>query len=200
MATTMNNQYQYQYQQYQQYQMPYQYQNQAPYQYQASYQYQMPYQYQSGPAPSPVSSAPIMDVKKDQKKEIREAIDACDNVLKHLRSAKKYLNSANKWGILDIAGGGFLSSAFKQGNMCDARRELNLSNDAIKKLQEELKDVEVDSLKTGNLLDFTDIFVDNLFSDILVQTKIADAKNKCKKAIFDVEKVKKELENRLQKL
>ena len=214
------NQYQYQY--------PNQYPNQYPYQYQYPNQYQVPYQnpYQV-PNPSPIPSsvpsltsassvqtapnvptAPTapkkqedMDVK-DKKKEIKEAMQAADEALTHLRKAKKFLNSANNWGLIDVFGGGFLSSALKQGNMCDARREINLSKDALKKLNDELKDinVKVEPLKTGGFLDFTDMFMDNMFSDIMVQTKIADTKNSCKKTIHDVERIKKDLEDRLQKL
>jgi len=152
-------------------------------------------------APTAPKKQTDVDVK-DKKKEIQEAMQAADEALKHLRKAKKFLNSANNWGLVDVFGGGFISSAIKQGNMCDARREINLSKDALKKLNDELKDVnvKVEPLKTGGFLDFTDMFVDNMFSDFMVQTKIADTKNSCKKAIHDVERIKKDLEDRLQKL
>ena len=41
--------------------------------------------------------------------EIREAIDAADNALDHLYSARKYLDSAGNWGLLDMLGGGQIS-------------------------------------------------------------------------------------------
>ena len=42
-------------------------------------------------------------------REIREAIDAADNALDHLRSARRYLDSAGNWGLLDMFGGGLIS-------------------------------------------------------------------------------------------
>ena len=35
-------------------------------------------------------------------RELQEAIQAADDALYHLQSARKYLNSAGNWGLLDI--------------------------------------------------------------------------------------------------
>eukprot|EP00833_Pecoramyces_ruminatium_P016922 jgi/Orpsp1_1/1190954/evm.model.d7180000082427.1 len=152
------------------------------------------------------------DFKKDQIKEIKEAIEAADVALNRLHKARKYLNSSNKWGLLDFFGGGFISSMLKQGDMCDARRELIAAKDDLKKLNEELKDVkdleiigdihpdDVNTINTSGALDFTDLFVDNPYSDYRVQSKIANAKVSCRKTISRVQAIKRKLEDRLQKL
>ena len=43
----------------------------------------------------------------DRYQEIREAIEAADVALAHLKSAQRYLDSAGSWGVWDLLGGGF---------------------------------------------------------------------------------------------
>jgi len=187
--------------------MPISYQNQYQIPYQNQYQIPsipevpMPYQNQDL-IPSAPEEQSDMDVKKDQEKEIKEAIIAADEALTYLRKAKKHLNRANNWSLFDLFGGDLLISALKHGSISDARRQLNLSKDALTKLNEKLKDanIEVLAIKISGILEVTDIFLDNIISDIMVQTKISDTKNSCKKAIHDVEAIKKDLEERLQNL
>ena len=42
-------------------------------------------------------------------RELQEAIHAADDALYHLESARKCLQSAGNWGVLDLLGGGFIS-------------------------------------------------------------------------------------------
>jgi len=139
------------------------------------------------------------DVKKEQGNEIKEALDIAEEILIHLRKAKKNLNKAYNWGILDIVSEDCIGSMFKQGKMCDARRELIASKDALEKLNEKVKEIDsnIDTLKTGELIDFVDLFVDNIIVDVYVQGKIADAKKDCKKFIGEMEALKTKLENLL---
>ena len=41
--------------------------------------------------------------------EIQEAIEAADDAILHLESAREYLGSAGRWGLLDLFGGGYIS-------------------------------------------------------------------------------------------
>ena len=50
----------------------------------------------------------------DLEKEKKEAIAAGNQALHSLRTAQENLNSARNWGIWDMFGGGFLSTALKQ--------------------------------------------------------------------------------------
>ncbi len=56
--------------------------------------------------------------------EIQEAIEAADDAILHLESAREYLGSAGRWGLLDLFGGGFISGIVKQSKMGDAEREI----------------------------------------------------------------------------
>ena len=47
-------------------------------------------------------------------REVIEAIDAADNALNHLRSARRYLDSAGNWGLLDMFGGGLMKNIKKK--------------------------------------------------------------------------------------
>ena len=53
-------------------------------------------------------------------KEIREAISAADDALTYLRSARRYLDSAGNWGLLDMFGGGLISGLLMHNKMGDA--------------------------------------------------------------------------------
>ncbi len=101
-------------------------------------------------------------------REIREAIDAADNALLHLRSARKYLDSASNWGLLDMFGGNLITGLVKHSKMGNAEREI-----------------------------FADFFFDGFVADILVQSKISDGKRQCDDAIRQVEAIKRELQSKL---
>ena len=57
--------------------------------------------------------------------EIDEALAAVEEALDCLDAAARDLKSARNWGLLDMFGGGFWISAFKQGRMQAAQEHLN---------------------------------------------------------------------------
>ena len=57
--------------------------------------------------------------------EIDEALAAVEDALDCLDAAARDLKSARSWGLLDMLGGGFWISAFKQGRMQAAQEPLN---------------------------------------------------------------------------
>ena len=134
-----------------------------------------------------------------EKKEIREAIDAADNALDHLYSARKYLDSAGNWGLLDMLGGGLISGFMKHSKMGDAEREIDDARYALQRFSKELRDVSgYSSIHINDFLTFADFFFDGFVADILVQSKISDGKRQCDDAIRRVESIKTELQARLQ--
>ena len=72
-------------------------------------------------------------------REIRQAIDAADNALDHLRSARRYLDSAGNWGLLDMFGGGLISGFMKHSKMSDAEREIDDARYALQRFSKELR-------------------------------------------------------------
>ena len=49
-----------------------------------------------------------------QRKEVREALAAGQEALGYLNRARECLNSAGNWGLVDLFGGGLLSTFVKQ--------------------------------------------------------------------------------------
>lgn len=122
-------------------------------------------------------------------KEVNEAIYACDNALRCLNQASTHLKSAGNWGVVDILGGGFISTLAKHSNMDNARFELEQAKRAVMVLKKELEDVsalDVINLDTGNLLSFADFFFDGFVADWLIQSKIRNTQNQVQNAINQI--------------
>ncbi len=133
-----------------------------------------------------------------QVKEIKEAINAADEALFHLRNASRELDKARGWGIWDIIGGGLLTNLIKHGKMRDAEYEIGCAKNALARFDKELRDVAgYSSVHIDSFLTFADFFFDGLIADILVQSKIRDAMDQCRYAIRDVESVRADLVSKL---
>lgn len=134
------------------------------------------------------------DIQNPQ--EIHEAINAADDALAALRNAEKSLSSAGGWGIWDMLGGGFFSSLMKHSRIEDAQRDLEAARRALARFKNELADlgrVAEINLDMGNLLRFADYFFDNIFSDMMVQSKIRDGQRQVQQAIHQIEEIRRRL-------
>lgn len=121
-----------------------------------------------------------------QRKEIDEAIRAGKEALRCLESARSYLSSAGNWGLLDIFGGDFLTTFVKHSKMNHANEKIQEARAALIVFQRELGDVqELGDLKveTGDLLGFADYFFDGLIADLMVQSRISNARKQIDNAI-----------------
>lgn len=126
----------------------------------------------------------------NDRREINEAIQAGQEALSCLREAKECLNSAGNWGIVDMLGGGFLTTMIKRSKMKDADVLVQQARGALKRFQRELMDVEnipEFHIDTGDFLAFADYFFDGLVADWLVQSKINDARRQVENAIGKVD-------------
>lgn len=121
-----------------------------------------------------------------QQKEIREAIQAGQEALSYLKQAKECLNSAGNWGLVDLLGGGLISTFVKHSKMNDAEKLVQQARSALKRFQRELTDVDQVSdfhIETGDFVAFADYFFDGLIADWLVQSRISEAKRQVDNAI-----------------
>ncbi|SEI52643.1 hypothetical protein SAMN02910453_0679 [Lachnospiraceae bacterium A10] len=138
-------------------------------------------------------------MNETEAREIREAISSADNALTHLYSARKYLDSAGNWGLLDMFGGGLISGMMKHSKMGDAEREIENARYALQSFSKELRDVSgYSSIHIDDFLTFADFFFDGLVADIMVQSKISEGKRQCDEAIHRVEGIKVELQEKLR--
>ena len=135
-----------------------------------------------------------------ERKEINEAIYACDRVIGKIDVALDRLKSARNWGFADLLGGGMIVSLFKHGKLDQVERALGEVETELAVLQRELKDVDGGirlSLDNTDLNRFFDVFFDNIFSDLNTQSKIGKATNELIEIRGDLMELKRQLTVRL---
>ena len=136
---------------------------------------------------------------KRQEQELAEALHAADNALEHLYTVREQLRSAGNWGLFDIVAGGFLASAVKRSKMNNAQRELDAARDALAVFVRELHDVEGAEgvhIETDGFVSAIDLFLDNPFVDVYVQSQIDSARERVAAAIEQVEEIRDQLSRR----
>lgn len=132
----------------------------------------------------------------DYQREVNEAIQAGNKALSSLRQAKERLNSAGNWGIVDILGGGLISTFVKHSKMNEAESLIEQARSDLRRFRKELTDVDAFAdihIKTGDFLAFADYFFDGLIADWMMQSRINDAKQQVDNAIQKVETVLRRL-------
>lgn len=134
---------------------------------------------------------------KDRATEIREAIDAADAALKHLGNAADMLDDAGRWGIVDMLGGGLITTLLKHRKISDAQDEIDEAKRALRIFVKELDDVDEATglnVELGSGLQFADIFFDGVLADWIAQNKIDRAKQQVADAMRQVYAVRFQLE------
>ncbi len=125
-----------------------------------------------------------------ERKEIMEAMAAGDDAIFHLEGALEKLNSAGNWGIADILGGGLIVSAVKRSRMREAQAEMEKAKQAMMRFSREVADVDRTmntDLELDGFMGFADFFFDSFFIDMMVQSKISEAKRQIQEALEQVE-------------
>ena len=92
-------------------------------------------------------------------KERQEAIDAGNRALFSLRAAQGQLNSAKNWGVVDLLGGGLITSMIKRSKMDDAQRYMEEAKRDLQTFSNELRDVSQSislDFNSGDFLRFAD--------------------------------------------
>ncbi len=95
----------------------------------------------------------------DLEKEKREAVKAGERALASLKSAKSKLDEAKSWGVVDILGGGIVSSLIKRSKMDDANAYMEQAKRDLAGFGKELRDVEDFKdlgIKTDGFFSFAD--------------------------------------------
>ena len=134
---------------------------------------------------------------KDRATEVREAIDAADAALKHLGNAADMLDDAGRWGIVDMIGGGLITTMLKHRKISDAQDEIDEAKRALRIFVKELDDVDEATglnVELGSGLQFADIFFDGVLADWIAQNKIDRAKQQAADAMRQVYAVRSQLE------
>ena len=115
------------------------------------------------------------------RRELAEAIEAGEDVLRDLTTLIEALNRASTLGTWDILGGGLFVTMVKHGYIDDARWVGALMQSKLLRFDRELADVASGTLPLGDVdlgagLDFLDFFIDGLVIDAFVQSRITHAR------------------------
>ena len=128
--------------------------------------------------------------------EIGEAL-AAGNLAKYfIDKAERSLASASNWGMADMLGGGFFTTAIKRGKMNDAQSYIAEMQEHITKFTRELKDIDalfIPNIDLGGYLRISDYLFDGFWVDIAIQSKI-------RKATQHVDKARSEIRTIVNKL
>ena len=133
----------------------------------------------------------------DINKEKREAIEAGVRALQSLRCAQDNLNSAKNWGVVDLFGGGFISTMVKHSKMDRAQQYMEQARYDLQSFSRELNDVNMACdlhIETNDFLTFADYFFDGFVADWLVQDRINNARSQVNEAIRRTEQILRQLQ------
>ncbi|MHA6259076.1 hypothetical protein ACXYMX_04075 [Sporosarcina sp. CAU 1771] len=128
-------------------------------------------------------------------REIDEAREAGVLASRSLDAALDKLGSAEGMSIWDtFLGGGIFVTALKYSEMNSSDDHVHRAQRALRHFQTELMDVqnvasESFTVNKNDLIAFTDIFFDNIFSDWMVHSRITEAKSKLNRVLQDVRRV-----------
>lgn len=134
--------------------------------------------------------------REQQKREVREAIEAGNITLGYLNKAWDELESASGFGIADLFGLDLIGGIGKHIKIDSAKEQMRLAQEQVQRFQKELADlgnmfsqsVDIDGVWT-----FMDFALDGFIMDFLMQDKIEKAKSKVNDCIVQVNRVVDEL-------
>jgi hypothetical protein len=115
------------------------------------------------------------------KNEIQEAISAAEKVLGVIPRVIEDLKDAKGYATWDMVGGGTMATYLKREKMHKAKLGIVEINYGLDKFRRELKDLKPEffptEIKFNTSWEFADYFFDNIFVDMEIKSRIADAYN-----------------------
>lgn len=129
--------------------------------------------------------------------EIQSAMEAADYALECLYEAKEAMNNSSNVSFIDMVNKGLLASLWKYSALSDADDVLENAQKALHSLNAELRTLLRNKsvrLKYGKLASIIDVWVDSDYMDCLLHMQINKAHKQIKRAIRQVQTIKKKLE------
>jgi len=140
-----------------------------------------------------------INITNNHIKEIKEAINAGNQVITHLDNATSSLDSAQGWGTWDMLGGGLISDLAKHSHIDDATCEVEESQRALLLFRTELADVRISNnigIEISGFAKFADFFFDGLIADWNVQSKI----HRSQSSVYDTKSQVQQVINKLKSM
>ena len=126
---------------------------------------------------------------------IGAAIRAANDGLAHLERAADLLDDASRWGVVDMLGGSFATTLLKHRKIDDAQDEVDAAKRALQLFVGQIDGIEGVGLNVelGGVLQFFDLFCDNVINDLFAQRRIKDSQRRVDEAIREVRRVRDQL-------
>lgn len=136
--------------------------------------------------------------KENLLREIREATDVGKSALTYLDMASDHLDSAEKFGVWDILGGGLIADIAKHSHIDDAKDAVEKAQTMLRRFRTELADVSISQdirFETSGFSKFADFFFDGLIADWSMQSRIENSKSSIMSASGKVRNVLSRLDS-----
>lgn len=126
---------------------------------------------------------------------IGAAIRAANDALAHLERAADLLDDASRWGVVDMLGGSFATTLLKHRKIDDAQDEVDAAKRVLQFFVGQIDGIEGVGLNVelGGVLQFFDLFCDNVINDLFAQRWIKDSQRRVDEAIREVRRVRDQL-------
>ncbi|MBR3756553.1 MAG: hypothetical protein IKK48_05515 [Firmicutes bacterium] len=141
--------------------------------------------------------------REQQKREVREAIEAGTITLGILQEAWSELDSASKFGIADMLGLDFIGGIGKHIKIDSAKKKLDQAQQQAQRFQSELADLGgmlQSCVNIDGAWGFMDFALDGFLVDFFVQDKISKSKNQVQNCINAINRVLEDLHKLEQQL
>lgn len=141
--------------------------------------------------------------RKRALRELRETYRAAEDALASLRDLESALTSAHGLSSWDVFGGGAFISLMKHGQVRTARSRLATAQLRLRVMAreaEDLRDEPTLQLEGDPLTDFVDVFMDNMFTDWHVHTRLQTALAQTRVVMRRVRGYQDELRERIRVL
>lgn len=133
--------------------------------------------------------------------EMEEAIISGQKATKALAEVESSLGSAKGWGIVDILGGGLITTAIKHSHIGTARQKINQAQQLLCNFRTELGDVQKHNatIEIGGISTMADFLLDGLLFDWIVQSQINIAQNRIRQLRGEISSIIQELREMQEK-
>ncbi|WP_215655781.1 hypothetical protein [Pseudoflavonifractor sp. MCC625] len=112
-------------------------------------------------------------------RELSRALSAAQSARASIRRMSGSLDHARNWGTVDLLGGGLLSTMAKHDHLDDAQHAAQSARYALERLRSQMtalqKAVHVPQVELSSFAVFADYWMDGLFADWYVQSRIKEA-------------------------
>jgi len=132
-------------------------------------------------------------------RRLDRALAKGDAAIAALSAVRDTLGRAEQWSVMDLFGGGVVSSLVKHDKINAARRKLTEARRDLtafeKHVERLLDDTEIE-LKFDGFVRFADSFVDNLYHDFIVAQRLSTAQYSVRKALTRIKEQVQRLRTR----